>query len=352
VSKESYTNTLLQPFRLTPSLELPNRILMAPMTRSMASDDLVPSSATADYYARRADAGLLITEATIITANGQGYPNTPGMFTDLQVAGWRRVTDKIHNAGGRVFVQLWHVGRVSHPVFLNGAMPVAPSAVRLEGRVHRTNDLEYSTPRALEPDEILELIEQWGVAATNALDAGFDGIELHGANGYLIDQFLHRHTNRRTDQWGGPPENMIQFALKVVDRVIDAAGPDRVAIRLSPGAYFNMDPDPDDGEVFTLLLKALDERGLAYVHEGIFDDSMEFDYLNGRVSQFLRNHYSGVLVGNGSYTPKTGADAIQAGRFDLVSIGQLFIANPDLIQKLSAGIELDAYDAAMLATLT
>ncbi len=341
---------LLEPFRLTPQLTLPNRILMAPMTRCMASDDLVPVDASVDYYARRADAGLLITEATIISPMGQGYPLTPGLYSDAQVEGWRAVTDKVHAAGGRIFVQLWHVGRVSHPTFLNGELPLAPSAVKLDGRVPRT-DFEYGTPRALNPDEISGVIDEWEHAAHCALAAGFDGIELHGANGYLIDQFLHWHTNRRTDLWGGDPERMIRFAIEVVDRVIGVVGNQKVAIRLSPGAHYNQTADPRDADVYRLLLSELEARKLAYAHVGIFDDSMEFDVLGGRVSDFMRRHYSGILVGNGSYSPELAAVAIADNRFDLVSVGRPFIANPDLIARVRTGSQLEIYDEAMLAKL-
>ena len=346
------TQELLQPFALTPSLELSNRILMAPMTRSMADDDLVPTEDMAEYYARRSAAGLIITEATIVRADGQGYPNTPGIFTDAQVEGWRKVTDRVHEEGGKIFLQIWHVGRVSHPSFLDGADPIAPSAVPLQGRVNRTKDLYYGTPRALETDEIPGLVQAFADGAANAVRAGFDGVEIHGANGYLLDQFLHYHTNLREDAYGGSVENHLRLPLEVVDAVIAAVGAERTAIRLSPGAYFHMSGDPRDAEVFRALLKELEERDLAYVHVGIFDDSQTFDELGGQTaSAFLRANYGGTLVGCGSYSPETGAQALSDGQFDLLAIGRPFIANADLIERVRSDEPLKDYHADMLDTL-
>jgi len=344
-------NSLLSPARLG-SLELPNRVVMAPMTRSMAGEGLVPTEATALYYARRAAAGLILTEATIIRPDGQGYPDTPGIYTPEQVRGWQAVTKAVHDAGGRIFLQLWHVGRVSHPHFLNGDLPVAPSAVALSGRVSRTDDLQYGTPRALTSDEVSRLVEDFATATRNAREAGFDGVEIHGANGYLIDQFLHQQTNLRDDEWGGSPENMARFAVSVVDAVTAAWEPGRVGIRLSPGGYFNIEGDPKDAAVFEYLLARLDERDLAYVHTGIFDDSMTFEELGGATAtEFLRSHYKGTLIACGSYTPETAAAALANEKFDLVAIGRPFIANPDLIDHIRSSADLVPYDAAMLTTL-
>lgn len=343
-------NRLLDPTRIG-SLDLPNKIVMAPLTRSMAGPGLVPTEAAARYYARRAAAGLIITEATIIRPDGQGYPDTPGIYSPEQIAGWRTVTDAVHAAGGRIFVQLWHVGRVSHPHFLGGALPVAPSVVPLAGRVPRT-DFEYGSPRALGALEIEDLIDDFATAARNAREAGFDGVEIHGANGYLVDQFLHHHTNRRTDAWGGTPERMAQFALSVVDAVTAAWESGRVGIRLSPGGYFNMEGVAEDAAVFEHLLAELGKRDLAYAHTGIFDDSTRFDELGGATAgEFLRKRYRGTLVGNGSYSPETADAAVAEGRFDLVAIGRPFIANPDLVERVQRGDAIVPYDESMLATL-
>jgi len=343
-------DNLLSPARIG-SLRLPNRIVMAPMTRSMAGEGLVPTAKSARYYARRADAGLIVTEATIIRPDGQGYPDTPGIFTDAQIEGWRDVTRAVHEEGGRIFLQIWHVGRVSHPHFLGGELPVAPSAVPLEGRVPRT-ELSYGEPRALGAEEVEDLIDDFAAATRRAREAGFDGVEIHGANGYLIDQFLHHHTNRRDDAWGGTAERMIRFPLAVVDAVVRAWEPGRVGLRLSPGAYFNMEGDEGDGAVFERLLGELNGRGLAYVHTGIFDDAQTFAELGGkRASEFLRDHYDGALVGCGSYSPVSGDEAVLLGKFDLLALGRPFIANPDLVAKLRDGSDLMAYDAEMLESL-
>jgi 2,4-dienoyl-CoA reductase-like NADH-dependent reductase (Old Yellow Enzyme family) len=342
--------SLFTPLPLGEDLTLPNRIVMAPMTRCMAGPGLVPTEAMAAYYGRRADAGLIISEGAIVRPDAQGYPNTPGVFTAEQVAGWRAVTSAVKDAGGRIFCQLWHVGRVSHPTYLGGALPIAPSAVPLAGPIAHT-DLEYGTPRALDADEIPPLIEAFATAAANAMDAGFDGVEVHGANGYLIDQFLHYRTNHRDDAYGGDPPRMARFALEVVDALCEAAGADRVGIRLSPAAYHHLRPDPRDTEVFQYLLPALDERALAYVHAGIADDTWEFDYLGGRVADFLRRHYRGTLIACGAFTPEGAAAALAAARCDLTAMGRPFIANPDLVTRVRAGEPLIPFDEAMLDRL-
>jgi N-ethylmaleimide reductase len=342
---------LLEPFALNDTIELANRIVMAPMTRCMADNELVPTSDMAAYYARRADAGLIITEATIVRPDGQGYPNTPGIYTDAQEEGWRPVTDLVHTRGGKIFLQLWHVGRVSHPFYLDGMQPVSASAVALEGPVKRAPGLEYGTPRALELAEIPTYVAAYAEGAARALRAGFDGVEIHGANGYLIDQFLHGTSNLRTDKYGGSIENRARFVLEVVDAVVDAVGADRTGIRLSPGAYHHMTAAPDDPKVFQHLLGELDRRQIAYVHTGIFDDSMQFNYLGGSATSFLRRHYPGTVIGCGSYTPASGSASIANGEFDLLAIGRPFIANADLVSRIREGEQLQTYDERMLAKL-
>ncbi|MGD2063689.1 MAG: alkene reductase [Nitrospirota bacterium] len=341
---------LFTPLRLGDDLSLPNRIVMAPMTRCMAGPGWVPTEEMAAYYARRAEAGLIVSEGTIVRPDAQGYPNTPGVFTAEQAAGWRRVTAAVHEAGGRIFCQLWHVGRVSHPAYLDGELPVAPSAVPLSGPIAHT-DLAYGTPRALALSEIGPLVEAFATAAANAMDAGFDGVEVHGANGYLIDQFLHHRTNLRDDGYGGDPPRMARFCLEVVDAVCEASGADRVGIRLSPAAYHHLQPDPRDPEVFHYLLCALEERGLAYVHAGIADDTWEFDYLGGQVADFLRAHYEGTLIACGAFTPEAAAKALTDHRCDLAAFGRPFIANPDLVGRVRAGEPLVPFDEAMLGRL-
>ncbi len=347
----SLAETLLSEFELSSAVTLSNRLAMAPMTRSMAGEGLVPTPAMAEYYARRAAAGLLITEGAIVRADGQGYPDVPGIFTDAQVEGWSLVTRRVHEEGGRIFLQLWHVGRVSHPSYLDGELPIAPSAIPLEGRVPRSGGLEYGTPRAISADEISELVEAFARGAANALAAGFDGVEIHGANGYIIDQFLHHHTNRRDDAYGGSPAAMSRFALEVVDSVVARTDAGRVGIRLSPGAYFNMESHPDDAEVFRHLLGELEERGLAYVHVGIFERTTIFDDLDGTAETFLRENYTGSLMGCGGFTPESAAAAIADGAVDLAAFGRSFIANPDLVARIGSGKTLEPYDQEMLARL-
>ena len=345
------TMNLLQPYELNNTITLNNRILMAPLTRCMADDNLVPTQATADYYGRRAEAGLIISEAILIRQDGQGYPNTPGLFTPEQITGWRKVTDAVHNNGGKIFAQIWHTGRVSHPHFFGGGDVLAPSAVKVDGSVPRMRELSYQVPKPLTHEEIAQLVQDFSQTAANAIDAGFDGVEIHGANGYLIDQFLHHDSNRRTDEYGGSEQNMARFALEVVDAVVDRIGNDRTALRVSPGAYMNMEGDDRDRGVFDHLLTELEKRDLAFLHVGIFDDSLEFDYLGGTASSYVRANYNNTLVGVGGYTAETGSDAIETSKFDLLAIGRPFIANPDYIAKVREGKKLVNYSDEMLASL-
>lgn len=345
------TANLFQPYTLNHTLTLTNKILMAPLTRCMADENLVPTQAMADYYARRAEAGLIISEATIIRPDGQGYPNTPGLFSTEQIQGWQNVTQAVHANGGKIFAQLWHTGRVAHPHFFGGGDVLSASAQAVEGSVPRMRELTYQTPKAATLEDIEGLVSDYAQAAANAMEAGFDGVEIHGANGYLIDQFLHYDSNRRDDEYGQTPENMSRFALEVVDAIIARIGADRTALRVSPGAYFNMGTDARDRAVFDYLLPELAKRNLAYVHAGIFDDAMEFDYLDGRVSSYLRKVYPKTLVGVGSYSAETGAAAIAEGKFDLLAIGRPFIANPDYVAKVRNGETVVEYNDAMLAEL-
>ncbi|MDP2562815.1 alkene reductase [Psychrobium sp. 1_MG-2023] len=345
------TDNLFQPFSLNDSIHLNNRIVMAPLTRCMADDNLVPTEAMADYYAKRADSGLIISEATIIRPDGQGYPNTPGIYTAAQIQGWRTVTDAVHAKGGKIFVQLWHTGRVAHPHFFEGEHVIAPSAEAVEGSVPRMRELTYQVPKPASVEEIQQLVNDFAKAAENAIEAGFDGVEIHGANGYLIDQFLHHDSNKRTDEFGQTAENMARFPLAVVDEIATRIGWEKTALRLSPGAYFNMAGDDRDRGVFEYLLNRLEQRELAYLHMGLFDDSMEFDYLDGSATDFVRRNYTKTLMGVGGYTAQTGSAAINANRFDLLAIGRPFIANPDYIEKVKLGDTLTEYHDDMLGTL-
>ncbi|MFT6633340.1 MAG: 2,4-dienoyl-CoA reductase-like NADH-dependent reductase (Old Yellow Enzyme family) [Bacteriovoracaceae bacterium] len=344
------TDKLLEEFKLSSTITLKNRIIMAPLTRCFADDDLAVTELIADYYQRRADTGLIISEATIVTPSGQGYPNTPGIYSDKQIKQWKLVTEKVHQSGGKIFCQLWHVGRVSHPTYLGGDLPVAPSAVELKGKVSRT-EFEYGMPRALENKEVYDMIKLFKEAALNAIEAGFDGVEIHGANGYLFDQFMHQHTNLRTDEFGGSLEGRAKFTLDIVDQVIEAVGADKVGIRLSPGAYVHQEHTKGDEETYAYILNKLNDKGIAYVHTGIFDDTVHFDYLGGTSTSFLRKHFRGNVIASGSYTTESAVEAITRNDFDLIAVGRSIIANPDYVKKIKNNENLTEYDAAMLGEL-
>lgn len=343
--------TLLKDFPLNDAIHLSNRVIMAPLTRCMADDQLVPTQAMADYYARRADVGLIISEATIIRPDGQGYPNTPGIFSQDQINGWKMVTNAVHAKGGKIFLQLWHTGRVAHPHFFEGDKVLAPSATKIEGSVPRMRELTYITATPATEAEIHQLVEDYAQAAANAMEAGFDGVEIHGANGYLLDQFLHYDSNQREDDFGGSPENMSRFPLAVLDAVTERIGAERVGLRVSPAAYFNMEADPRDKAVFDYLLDQLNQRSLAFLHVGIFDDAMMFDDFGGKPVDYLRANYQGTLIGVGGFTPQTGSEALNANRFDLLAIGRPLIANPDFIEKVAQNETLTEYNDDMLSTL-
>jgi 2,4-dienoyl-CoA reductase-like NADH-dependent reductase (Old Yellow Enzyme family) len=342
--------SLFQPLRLSDVLTLKNRIVLAPCTRNCADPGLVPTAGAADYYVERAAAGLLVTEATLITQHCQGYRDTPGIYTEAQVRGWRRVTDRVHAAGGAIFSQLWHVGRLAHPYY-TGVPAVCPSAVPTEGLCHQVRGvvLNYMPVRSLDASEIRRLVRTYLDAALNAMAAGFDGVELHGGNGYLIDQFLRQTTNKRYDRYGGRIEDRARFAIEVTDAIAGRIGPERVAMRLSPAAYFGlMDYTPGDEETLIHLLQNLSQRRLAYVHLALHDDHQVYGYLKGRASAFLRRHYRGTLIGNGGYKPAEAAAAVGAGQFDLAAFGRLFIANPDFVERLRLGSELRSYERGLL----
>lgn len=344
---------LLSSYQLTAQLELKNRIVMAPMTRSKADDDLTPTQEMATYYARRADAGLIITEGVVISKDASGYPNVPGIYNQPQIDAWRQVTNAVHQQAGHIFMQIWHVGRVSHPIFLEGALPVSASETTMSGKVRRSNELFYGKSRAATQEDIQQLVQDYVTAAKNAIAAGFDGVEIHGANGYLIDQFLHYDTNKRTDDYGGTPENMARFALEVTQAIGEAIGFQKVGIRLSPGAYLNeIVGDDRDKDVFVYLLKQLNNLPIAYVHTGNFDDTVLFKELERlTMTQFMKMHYTGSLIASGGYEFSNAEDGVSRKAFDLVAMGRPFIANPDLITKFQEQAALKQYDSAMLGAL-
>lgn len=322
---------------------LANRMVMAPMTRNRAGPGNVPQEMNAEYYAQRASAGLIITEATQVSPQGVGYPNTPGIHSEEQVAGWRRVTRVVHERGGRIFLQLWHVGRISHPTLQpDGALPVAPSAVKPDGEVYTYEGPKpFVTPRALATAEIAGVIEQFRDGARWALEAGFDGVELHGANGYLIDQFLRDGTNLRDDAYGGSLEKRVRFLLEVTEAVVGVWGGERVGVRLSPLSSFNSMSDSNPLQTFSYAAERLSEYGLAYLHVVEFpsdDPGQTLDF------NAVRRAFQGTYIANGGYDYERATRAVRSGHADLVSFGRLFLANPDLPKRFASHRPLNTPD--------
>jgi len=329
---------LFSPIRLGPC-DLPNRAVMAPMTRNRAGPGEVPTPLMATYYAQRASAGLIVSEGTQITPQGQGYPGTPGIFSKAQVDGWTQATTAVHAAGGRIFCQIWHVGRVSHPSMQpNGALPVAPSALAPAGQLWTPEGMRpFVTPRTLETAEIAGLIEDYRKAAANALRAGFDGVELHAANGYLIDQFLRDGSNRRIDRYGGSVANRVRLLLEITEAIIGVAGADRVGVRLSPTNPFNDVVDSHPAAVFGHAADELDRLRFAYLHiiePGPTDPVGKGEAPDGK---FFRARWRGPLMLNKGYDLARANAAIAEGTADLVSFAALYLANPDLPERLRRG---------------
>ena len=327
-------------------LTLKNRMVMAPLTRSRAQAGNLPSALAATYYSQRASAGLIITEATQVSAGAQGYISTPGIYNEAQVEGWKAVTEAVHAQGGLIYMQLWHVGRISHPDFRGGDLPVAPSAIAPRGVSTYTpaGMKPIPTPRALTLAEIADIVQQFRDAASNAKAAGFDGIEVHGANGYLLDQFLEDSTNQRTDLYGGSVENRARLLFEVIDAVTGVWGSERVGVRLSPGGVFNDMADSDPQATFGYVVRRLAGLGMAYLH------LIEPTVTQGERAQpdlsakFFRPLYSGTLMVAAGYTHERADAALRDGRADLVAFGQLFLANPDLPQRFQRGAPLNTPD--------
>ena len=332
---------LFQPVTMG-GLTLPNRVVMAPLTRSRAGSGDVPGPLNAEYYRQRATAGLIVSEATQITRQGKGYAYTPGIEAAEQVAGWRLVTDAVHGAGGRMFLQMWHVGRISHPSLQpGGGLPVAPSAIRPEGQAFTEHGFQpFVEPRALETDEIPGIVEDYRRATRNALDAGFDGVEIHAANGYLIDQFLRDGTNRRTDRYGGSVENRTRFLAEVAAAVVSVAGGGRTGIRLSPLSPFNDISDSDPQALFTAAVERLRPHRLAYMHliEGVTQGDRKPP--GGFDLQLLRRAFDGLYLANNGFDKALAERVLAAGEADLIAFGRPFISNPDLVARLRSGAPL------------
>ncbi|WP_411032887.1 alkene reductase [Shinella sp. BYT-45] len=349
--------SLFDPIKIG-DIQLANRIVMAPLTRNR-SPGAVPNTLNAAYYEQRASAGLLITEATAITQQGQGYADVPGLYTPEALAGWKQVTDAVHKAGGKIVVQMWHVGRISHESLQpGGAKPVAPSAIRAKSKTYLIDPegtgsfAETSEPRALEKDELPGIVEDYRRAARAAIDAGFDGVEVHAANGYLIDQFLRSGSNHRTDEYGGSIENRARFLFEVVDAVTKEIGAGRTAIRISPVTPANDASDPDPQPLFTYIVEGLARYDLAYIHviEGATGGARDhrqgdkpFDYAALRAAYHAAGGKAAWMVNNG-YDRALAIDAVESGKADLVAFGKLFIANPDLVERLKNDTVLNTPD--------
>ena len=321
---------LLTPIKVGPN-QLANRIIMAPMTRNRAGEGNVPGPMNVSYYVQRASAGLIVSEGSQISPQGVGYPLTPGIHSAEQISGWQKVTDAVHQEGGVIYLQLWHVGRVSHSSFHNGKLPVAPSAIKPEGEVFTYEGLKpYETPRALATNEIQGIVDEYRQAAKNAMEAGFDGVEIHGANGYLIDQFLRDGTNQRNDSYGGSLENRTRFLMEVTQAVTEVWGASRVGVRLSPAGGFNTMSDSDPQTTFEYAANALNRFNLAYLHVvEALESTDHFDFIK------LRQVFKGLYIANWEYDLESARQAIQEGRADMVSFGKLFIANPDLPKRFA-----------------
>lgn len=340
--------TLFEPYTLG-SLTLSNRIVMAPLTRNRAGSGFVAGDLTAEYYGQRASAGLIISEATQISQQGQGYQDTPGIYTQAQIEGWRKVTSAVHEKGGHIFLQLWHVGRISHvDLQPNGAAPVAPSAIRAETKTFVNNAfVDVSQPRALELEELPGIVDDFRQAAANAIEAGFDGVEIHGANGYLLDQFAKDGANVRTDAYGGSVENRARLMLEVTAAVVQEIGAARTGIRISPVSPANGISSTDPQAQFDYIVDQLEALGIVYIHvvEGATGgprDVAPFDFGS------LRRRFSKTYIANNGYDFELASSHLAEGRADLIAFGRPFIANPDLVERLKSDAPLAEINPATL----
>jgi NADH:flavin oxidoreductases, Old Yellow Enzyme family len=335
--------SLFDPVRIG-ALELPNRIIMAPLTRMRAFNERSPGPINVKHYVERASAGLIFAEATSVSPQGVGYPNTPGIWSEAQVAGWTAVTSAVQAAGGRIVSQLWHVGRVSDPVHLDGKLPVAPSTIAPEGHVNIIRPQRpYVVPRALETEEVAGIVEDFRAGAANALRAGFDGVELHGANGYLFDQFLHDGSNKRTDRYGGSIENRARFLLEAVDALLTVWSADRIGVHLNlmSSSYSMHDSNPR--ALFSYVAEQLDARNLAYIFAR---ESLELG--DRRIGPDVRRLFKGAYIVNEGLTKESAEQAIMRGEADAAAFGRLYIANPDLVERFRRNAPLNAVDAGTI----
>jgi len=333
-------------------LRLSNRMVMAPMTRCRAITGNVPGPLSVTYYMQRASAGLIITEGSQVSPQGVGFYRTPGIYTPEQVSCWKDVTSAVHHDGGKIFLQLWHVGRMSHPDFLGGELPVAPSALPIDEEIHTPQGKKtIPVPRALKPGEILEIIRQFRNGAKNAKAAGFDGVEIHGANGYLLDQFLRDGSNRRTDNYGGSLENRARLPLKVTEAVVRVWGAKKVGYRMSPHFSLHAMSDTNPRETFTYMAQELSMMGIGYIHliEPV-GGRMGATKPDMQMAPLIREKFNGTLMLNGGYDARSGNDAIEEGLADLISFGVLFLANPDLPERFRRDAPLNHEDVMTFYT--
>ncbi len=329
--------TLLDPIKIG-DLNLPNRVIMAPLTRCRAEPGRVPGELAREYYSQRANAGMIISEATSVEPMGVGYPNTPGIWSEEQVAGWKNITQAVHAKGGKMLLQLWHVGRISDPIYLDGKLPVAPSAIKPEGTVSLVRPIkEYETPRALETQEVIDIVEAFRLGANNARKAGFDGVEIHGANGYLLDQFLQSHSNQRTDQYGGSLENRARLMLEITDAVLSVWEPGRVGMHLAPRGDGHDMGDENPEKTFGYVAAELGKRKLAFIctREHSADDSL---------GPKLKQIFGGVYIANEGFDAAQANQWLKDDKADAVAFGRSYIANPDLVERLTQDAPLNEPD--------
>jgi 2,4-dienoyl-CoA reductase-like NADH-dependent reductase (Old Yellow Enzyme family) len=331
------TNILFEPLHVG-DIRLPNRIIMAPLTRQRAGQGRVPNEMMREYYGQRAGAGLILTEATVVDPMGVGYKDTPGIWNEDQVQGWKKITEAVHEKGGRIFMQLWHVGRVSDPSLLSGQTPVAPSAIAPKGHVSLLRPIRpYVTPRALDANEVKEIVQRFRQGAANAKDAGFDGVEIHAANGYLIDQFLQSSTNRRQDEYGGSVQNRARFLLEIADAVIEVWGPGRVGVHLAPACDSHDMGDENPKETFGYVARELGRRKIAFIFAR---EGQRPEYL----TPYLKKEFGGVMIANQGLDPAAAAKLIAGGVADAASWGKFYISNPDLAERIRRGLALAPFD--------
>lgn len=345
----SNNQELLKSYKLG-DLELPNRVVMAPMTRSRATNEENRPTLEkhGEYYKIRASAGLLITEGSQISSQAEGYINTPGIYTEAQIEGWKEVTKEVHDAGGRIFIQLWHVGRMSHPDFHNGELPVAPSAINPNEQAYTPEGFKDTvTPRAMTTEEVKATVQDFKKAAKNAMEAGFDGVEIHSSNGYLLHQFFNATSNERTDEYGGSIENRARILFEILDEVKEVMPSNRIGVRLNPSlnGIFGTVMDEETIPTFDYIIKKLNDYDLSYLHlSEPFNDVSDIPYAETQIAKRYRPMYNGTIMINGGFDQEKGNKVIAEGDADLVAFGKLYVSNPDLVERFEQGVALSDYD--------